>query len=67
MPDQQLIGDRHAWSEADMLGLRPTRLIRDQHTCLIGDTFKTDMSNRRPTRDRHARLESYIIPIYINK
>ena len=46
-----LIGDP---SETEMLGQRPTFLIKDLHICLIGDTSETDMHNQRPNRDRHA-------------
>ena len=54
MPDRRPIRDhdmlhrrpiwkRHAPSETNMLGLRPTCLIRDQNTCLIKDSPETDM------------------------
>ena len=45
-------------SETDMPHWRPTCLIREQHTCLIGDTLKTHMPSQRLTRDRHAWLDS---------
>ena len=57
MPDCEPIGDRNACSETNMPDQRPTYLIRDQHTCLIGDTLETDMPNRRSTRDQHAWLD----------
>ena len=58
------IGDWHVWSTTHR---RLTCLIRDQHTCLIGDTLENDMPNRRPTKDRHAWLEPlHYSNIYIN-
>ena len=62
MPDQRLtclVVDQHAWSETNMLGCRPTCLIRDRHACLIGDTSKTDMLNRRLIGDWHALLDFF--------
>ena len=38
-------------SETGIVGMRLTYLIRDQLTCLIGDTLETDMTNRSPTRE----------------
>ena len=58
--------DRHAGFTTHQ---RPTCLVWDQYTCLFRDTLETDIPNRRPTRDRHAWLESFGVPIYkyINK